>query len=269
MAEINIAFYDDLGDSWWTAQDHMIAFLRAENAIRIDFIKKHLPTAKGPLRLLDLGSGGGLITIPMAQEGHHLTALDLSETSLAVLNQQAERKGVSDHITTLQADMMKPWPVEGPFDVILAMDVLEHVSAPHAVIAQAQAMLKPGGIFIYHTLNQTWLCWLIYLQLAPRIMRNSPKDIHIYDYCIKPEWMSDWLQQTGFTHHEQIGLRPKLNLNIIWQLLRERQLNTELQFDYCQSLALGYIGWAQLAPAQKESLATTSGESLQTAGRYY
>lgn len=244
MAEINNAFYQELGDAWWTANDHMITFLRAENAIRLIYMQKYLPSAAKPLRILDLGAGGGLITVPLAKMGHHVTAMDLSDASLDVLCRKAEVEGVRDRITTIQGDITKPWNLEGGYDVILAMDILEHVPDPKAVIQQTSQFLRPGGHFIYHTLNKTWLCWLIYLQLAPRIIRNSPKHVHVYQLCVKPSWMSRWLQELGFTHHEQVGIRPELHLQQIWQLLTRRQLDTALHFDFCRDLSLGYLGHA-------------------------
>jgi 2-polyprenyl-6-hydroxyphenyl methylase/3-demethylubiquinone-9 3-methyltransferase len=123
MPEINNAFYEDLGDAWWTADDHMIAFLRQESAIRIDYILKHLPVSDGPLNILDLGAGGGLISIPLARLGHQMTAVDLSEASLKVMRDKAKSAGIENRITTICGNIQEPLPLTGPFDAILAMDV--------------------------------------------------------------------------------------------------------------------------------------------------
>jgi 2-polyprenyl-6-hydroxyphenyl methylase/3-demethylubiquinone-9 3-methyltransferase len=246
MVEINNTFYQELGDAWWTANDHMIAFLRAETAIRLDYIVSQLPASEKPLKILDLGAGGGLITVPLAQRGHHITAVDLSDASLDVLLRKARSEGVDSRVSVIQADILEPLSLAEKFDVVLAMDVLEHIPTPELVVAHSRQYLTLGGKFIYHTINQTWQCWLIYLQLAPRIIRHSPKHVHIYRYCIKPVRMSEWLQQAGFKNHTQRGIRPVLTPALIGELLLQRRLDMDLQFDYCKSLALGYLGCAQL-----------------------
>jgi 2-polyprenyl-6-hydroxyphenyl methylase/3-demethylubiquinone-9 3-methyltransferase len=120
------------------------------------------------------------------------------------------------------------------------------VPEPNRVIQHLQKYLKPQGVFIYHTLNQTPICWLVYLQIAPRLIANSPEHVHIYDYCVKPSSMSLWLKQSGFGSHQQIGIRPKLNPKLLWRLLTRRKLETVMPFEYCGNLWLGYLGHALL-----------------------
>jgi len=245
-AVINNSFYDQLDSAWWEADDHMISFLRAENVIRLHFVQNILQEFDKPLKILDLGSGGGLLTIPLAKAGHHVTALDMSQPSLDVLQEKASTERVVDNIETIQANLLEPWQLNHKgYDVILAMDILEHVSNPELIIQQASRFLKPGGLFFYHTLNQTFPCWLIYLQLAPRIIRNSPKHLHIYEYCIPPRKVLQWLAENNLQGKEQTGIRPKLTPRIIWTLLTQRRLSQTLDFVYTKNLTLGYMGYAQ------------------------
>lgn len=242
MIEVNNRFYHELGDAWWTADDHMVAFLRAESGIRLDYIGKHLPKSDKPLNILDLGAGGGLISIPLAKLGHRVTAVDISEEALEVLMRKAVSEGIRDNVTTVCADILSPLPLNREYDVVLAMDVLEHVPNPKAVIRHAGDVLKKNGCFLYHTLNQTFWCWLLYLQIAPRLVPHSPDHIHLHRYNIKPAWMRQWLSELGFVNHEQIGAHAPPWQRGVLDLLSHRRMVTPLRFEYCRSMALGFLG---------------------------
>jgi len=248
VKQINNELYNDLGDAWWHAEDHMITFLRHESAIKVDFILKHCP-AKKSLNILDLGSGAGLITLPLAQAGHRLTAVDLSEPALKQLQAKAHSLGIENNIQTIQANACKEVEKLSPtekFDLVLAMDVLEHVENPQALIQTAQKYLRPGGVFIYHTLNKNWLCWLVYLQIAPRLIKHCPPHLHLYHYMIKPKQMTQWLSELGFQSSVPVGIHPPILQRGMGELLFTRAIKTPLHFKYCKSTTFGYLASAIL-----------------------
>ncbi|MEZ4573911.1 MAG: bifunctional 2-polyprenyl-6-hydroxyphenol methylase/3-demethylubiquinol 3-O-methyltransferase UbiG [Vampirovibrionales bacterium] len=242
---VNNDFYNDLGAHWWSATDHMITFLRHESVIRLDFIGQHLPPDGRACRLLDLGCGAGFISIPLAQAGHQVTAVDCSRTSLDVLLQEAEKRGCAQNITVVEADLRHRLPVPDDFDMVLAMDILEHVDQPQQIIAKAAGHLKPGGRFLYHTLNQTVWCWLVYLQLGPRLIRHSPKDLHRWDHNIPPAHLLGWLEVAGLLSHPPRGVHAPLFQRATWDLLTTRSIQTPMRFEYISSLAFSYIGMAE------------------------
>ncbi len=244
---INNDFYHDLGDRWWTATDHMITFLRAESLIKLDYIRRTLPASTG-LSILDLGSGAGLIAIPLAKEGHHVTALDCSKAALRELSLEATRQETACPVETVVGNVLEPLPFSGgTFDVVLAMDVLEHIPHPEILIRHAASVLKPGGLLIYHTLNRTLKCRLLYLTLAPMLVRNSPNHIHRHEYNIPPRRLRQWLEKEHFIPSEPVGLHSPIFQRATWELLRYRAVYTPMRFEYTRSLALGYIGHATFA----------------------
>ena len=175
---VNNQFYNSL--NWWEANDHMIVFLRAESKIRLNYIHKSMPNLKGKT-VLDLGCGAGFISLPLAEMGACVTAIDLSEEALRILQEKAQQKNLQNNIQIKQADILQELNLNQKYDLVLALDVLEHVFCPEKIIEQAFKYLKPNGLFIYHTLNRTFWCWLLYLQLVPRLIKNDPKNVHVHE----------------------------------------------------------------------------------------
>ncbi|HSX26160.1 MAG TPA: bifunctional 2-polyprenyl-6-hydroxyphenol methylase/3-demethylubiquinol 3-O-methyltransferase UbiG, partial [Chlamydiales bacterium] len=156
---INNDFYEDLEEHWYTAFDHPVALLRAENAIRIPWIREeishHLPS-----KVLDIGCGAGLLTNALAAAGHHVAGIDLSSTSLQIAKKYDKTHQVNYQIANAYS---LPFP-DNHFDTVCAMDVLEHVEDPGLLIAEASRVLKPNGLFFFHTFNRNPLSYLFIIK---------------------------------------------------------------------------------------------------------
>ena len=149
-----VDFYETLKDQWYTADDHPIALLRAENAVRAPWVIEEIARRIGNnARILDIGCGGGFLSNPMADAGYDVTGIDLSETSLAV----AEENDASKNVKYLKADAYALPFEDHSFDVACAMDILEHVNNPEILIREAARVVRPGGLFFFHTFN-TVIC---------------------------------------------------------------------------------------------------------------
>ena len=238
---VNNQFYDLLKDDWWNANDHMIFFLKAESKIKIEQLKKNITNLKY-LKILDIGAGAGFISIPLAQMGADVTAVDLSESSLNTLTKKANELGMDKKIRIIHADAMSYKNTNEKYDLVLAFDVLEHVNEPQRVVDNAYGLLNENGIFAYHTLNKTFLCWLLYLKLVPAIIKHSPTDVHIHEWNIKPIQMIEWLNEAGFKPNEQIGIRAKILQKGILELITKRKVESEFEFTFTKNLSMGYLG---------------------------
>ena len=138
MKAINNDFYETLGDKWLTASDHPIALLRAENRLRNPWIASKLPSSS---KVLDMGCGAGFLTQELANLGHEVTGVDLSEQSLKIARKLDSKS------TYIKADVTKVPLESGSFDAVCAMDLLEHVENPKAVVQEASRLLKPEDYF--------------------------------------------------------------------------------------------------------------------------
>jgi 2-polyprenyl-6-hydroxyphenyl methylase / 3-demethylubiquinone-9 3-methyltransferase len=242
MHIINNEFYNLLKEDWWEANDHMIVFLREESRIKLNYIQKNINDLNN-ISVLDIGAGAGFISIPLAHLGAKVTALDLSSESLNILFERAKKQNI-DNIKIIEANALEELNLKEKYDLVLALDVLEHVVEPQKIIINARKNLKQNGVFIYHTLNQTFWCWLLYLQIVPRLIKHDPGSVHNYKLNIKPDQLNTWLIENNFNPQEQIGIRAPFLQKANWELLVYSQLTSSLNFEYTNNLDLGYLGRA-------------------------
>lgn len=243
-ALVNNTFYNELGQAWWSATDHMVTFLRHESAIRVAYCCQHLPPPSPQHWIAEFGAGAGFVTLALAEVGYRIVAVDLAPQALDELVRQAEQRGLRDRVHPVVGDITQPLVLPHSVQAVLAMDVLEHVPNPQAIVAQAAAHLPEGGHFVYHTLNRTLKCWLLYLQLAPRLIRHSPPDVHRLAFNIRPAELHQWLQDNQLQLHHETGTYAPLFQRATWELLTKRAVHYPMRFAYTADRSCGYLGVA-------------------------
>ncbi len=240
-SRVNNTFYDDLGESWYEGGSHPIALLRAENALRNPWIIEKMRLMGSPsLDVLDIGCGAGFLTNALAKEGHRVTGIDLSEKSLHV----AKTKDVSQTVQYLRLDASSLPFSSQSFDAIFAMDFLEHIENPKQIVQKVASLLKPGGLFFFHTFNRNLLSWLFVIKGVEWCVPNTPKNMHIYSYFIKPSELRKWCEESGLVIQEICGLCPRIGSKAFWRSLLKRKISDDFTFKFSSSLATGYIGVA-------------------------
>lgn len=238
---INNAFYEELNEAWYTAYDHPIALLRAENRVRNPWIGEEIRKRLGSeVTLLDVGCGGGLLTNKLAQEGHHVTGIDLSEKSLTV----AKAHDSTKQVHYLKANAYNLPFADQSFDVVCAMDILEHVELPQLLIQEASRVLKPEGLFFFHTFNRNLFSYITIIKGVEWFVKNAPKNMHVYSLFIKPEELRVICSIASLQIKEFVGLRPTLSSSF-FRMLLQRRVPAELSFCFSKSLTTGYCGIAQ------------------------
>jgi len=237
---INNAFYDELGDLWHTEHAHPIALLRAENRLRIPWIIKTIEEKLGPhKKILDIGCGGGFLTNALANAHHEVTGIDLSKESLAI----AAKNDVTTRVIYLQASAEElPFP-SNSFDVVSALDLLEHVEDPAKVVAQASKVLKPNGLFFFHTFNRTLLSYLMVIKGVELFVPNSPRDMHLLRLFITPKELTTMCETNAMEVKEIRGMRPSFSKGLL-KLILQRHIEENFQFVFSKSLSTGYCGFA-------------------------
>ena len=243
MEKINNEIYNGYSDRWYTAYDDPVALLRAESKTKTPWILEKLenlnllnPTTK----ILDVGCGAGFLSNELALSGLRVTGVDLSVESLVVAREYDKTKNV----LYLTADAYHlPFNNES-FDVITAMDFLEHVENPEMVIKEFSRVLKPNGIFIFHTFNRNPISFLIIIKLVEWLVKNTPKNMHVLPLFIKPNELKTYCKRANMYTLEMIGIRPILS-TIPLKNIFTGIVPTSLKFKLTKSLLLSYMGLAK------------------------
>ncbi len=239
---INNAFYDTLEENWIYATDHPIALLRAENALRNPWITKVIQEKKPyPCKILDIGCGAGLLTNPLAHQGHIVSGIDLSSSSLELARKLDTTKTVDYQVA--QAERL-PF-AENSFDVVSAMDLLEHVNDPALVIKEASRVLKPEGLFFFHTFNRNFISYLIIIKGVEWFVKNAPANMHVYPLFITPKELTNMCQLNQLQVEMTQGMRPDFAHKAFWKMLMTRKVDPSFTFTFTPSLMTGYVGFAK------------------------
>jgi len=255
QVEINNEIYNQLGQRWYEAYDDPVALLRAESQLTGAWVQEKIQQnfgnkLMGPnlvnnrssrLRILDIGCGGGFVTNPLARFGYDVTGVDLSAESLEV----AKKYDSTRSVKYLLADANQ-LPFEGEqFDVVSAMDFLEHVENPQAVIQEVQRVLKPGGLFFFHTFNRNPIAGLVIIKFVEWFVKNTPKHMHLLRMFIKPREMNEFCQQVGMEVQEMRGTKPNLFNLSFFKAIPSRTVPKDFSFSFSRWRLLAYAGYAK------------------------
>lgn len=235
--EVDNSIYDNYGDQWYTAVDDPIALLRAENKVKAPWILKRLTKNS---TILDVGCGAGFLSNELALAGHKVTGVDLSESSLAV----AKRFDTTHSVTYQTADAYALPFADASFDVVCAMDFLEHVEDPAKAIKEFSRVLKPGGVFFFHTFNRNFISWLIIIKLVEWLIPKTPKNMHILRLFIKPRELKTFCTLAQMEVKEMIGLKPVFSSIPVSQIFSGK-VPPQMRFELTPSLITSFLGMAE------------------------
>lgn len=202
-----------MSESWWDSSGKF-APLHQLNPTRIAFIRDYLlqkrgmldasPAPLAGLRLLDIGCGGGLLSEPMARLGAEVTGIDVIPKSITVARRHAETSGLSIDYRVASAEEMA---AEGQkFNVVLAMEIIEHVADPSFFLTTTAQLLAPGGTLFLATLNRTAKAYLMAIIGAEYILRWLPRGTHDWNKFLKPSELSAPLRRAGLEIEKLIGV---------------------------------------------------------------
>jgi 2-polyprenyl-6-hydroxyphenyl methylase/3-demethylubiquinone-9 3-methyltransferase len=237
--KVNNDFYETLGNAWYEGDTHAVALLRKESAIKLDFIREilGLESSLETLKILDVGCGAGFIANPLAQMGYKVKGIDVSPSTI----EQARRRAVAGLIYEVE-DAFNLRDQDGSYDVVLVLDVLEHVEEWQGLLKEAARVLKPGGLLFYHTFNRTILASLIAVHGMKLVVRDCPDHLHVSRLFIPPGDLKKFLFSLDFILVKEVGVRPDFFSTAFLRTLLTRRVAKNFSFTYTGSKRVGYMG---------------------------
>lgn len=199
--------FSRISDEWWNEKGKF-APLHSMNPTRINFIKeqvlKNFTDSFNGLTLLDIGCGGGLIAEPMARLGAKVTGIDASEKNIKVASLHAKKMGLTIDYRCTSAEALAQ--TNDRFDVVLALEIVEHVADLELFLKSAVNLLKPNGIIIISTLNRTAKSYALAIIGAEYVMRLLPVGTHSWNKFLKPREICNILEQNNMLVSELTGM---------------------------------------------------------------
>lgn len=206
VSEEEIARFAQTSSQWWDERGPY-RILNALNPVRLRYIRDaltrhfltdaHAQAQAEPLRLLDIGCGGGLLCAPLARQGYDVTGIDACGPNIAAARTYAEAHNLHIVYHDTDAASFSVHHAEAPFDAILLMELLEHVPHPAMLINQAVSLLKPGGLIFFSTLNRSWLSRVLAIGVAEYVMRWVPQGTHQGGHFLRPSEVLGFLAAQG------------------------------------------------------------------------
>ncbi|MCC6918889.1 MAG: bifunctional 2-polyprenyl-6-hydroxyphenol methylase/3-demethylubiquinol 3-O-methyltransferase UbiG [Alphaproteobacteria bacterium] len=211
--DAEVARFSALAAEWWD-ESGKFRPLHRFNPARLAYIRETVlkrfgrdVKARRPfegLRLLDIGCGGGLLSEPMARLGFAVLGADASEKNVKTASAHAAEQGLEIDYRATTAEALAE--AGERFDVILNMEVIEHVADKALFLKSCAAMLKPGGIMIVATLNRTMKAWALAIVGAEYVLGWLPRGTHEWAKFVTPAELRDALAGTGLSVEELVGL---------------------------------------------------------------
>lgn len=232
-----IAQFTKVAAHWWDLKGPYRS-LHALNPARISYLRDQicyhygipndvkLPLAG--LRILDIGCGGGLVSEPLCRLGADVTGVDASRENIGIATAHAQYMGLNiEYRACTAADLIGNTE---PFDVVVALEVIEHVANVNAFLSDCRALTKDGGGLGISTLNKTAASLLFAKFGAEYVANIVPRGTHDWRKFLRPETLKSALKKAGFSPWDMTGLAPDLG--------QRRWTTTRIK-------AINYIGWAQ------------------------
>jgi 2-polyprenyl-6-hydroxyphenyl methylase/3-demethylubiquinone-9 3-methyltransferase len=208
-----IAKFAAMAEEWWDPAGKFRPLHRL-NPVRLEFLRDRIADRFGRdirterplagLAVLDVGCGGGLLCEPMARLGARVTGIDAGGENVAIARAHAEGMGLAiDYRAAAAADLAAAGET---FDVVLNMEVVEHVADRDAFLGDCAKLVRPGGLMFLATLNRTPKAYLLAIVGAEYVLQWLPRGTHEWRRFVRPSEMAASLRRAGMTITELAGV---------------------------------------------------------------
>lgn len=215
LDEAELERFARLGRLWWDEKGPM-RVLHAMNTARVPYLRdvvcaaferEHMRThwLEG-LDVLDVGCGGGILSEPLTRLGGKVLGIDPAQKNIPIAQEHAAKMGLDIEYRGVSAEVLVQ---EGrTFDVVCALEVIEHVPDPKAFVQTLKALLKPNGVLVMSTINRNPLAGFVAIFGAEYVARLLPKGTHRYDWFVTPDEMQKYVEDAGLVWLGAEGMVP-------------------------------------------------------------
>ncbi|SER14505.1 3-demethylubiquinone-9 3-methyltransferase [Faunimonas pinastri] len=216
---------------WWDPEGKFKPLHRL-HPLRLAYIRDHVaahfgrqpnqPRPFAGLRIVDIGCGGGLLTEPMVRLGAETVGVDPGEANIEMARLHAAQGGLAVDYRATTAEAVAE--AGETFDVVLAMEVIEHVADVEAFLATLSRLLRPGGLIFLSTINRNLKAYALAIVAAERVLRWLPPGTHDYAKLIRPSELEAALNEMGLRVEGRSGVTYNV-LGDRWQLSSDMGVN--------------------------------------------
>ena len=203
-----VAKFSAMAEEWWDLNGKFKP-LHKFNPVRVGYIKDRAASHLGvdslkDVEILDIGCGGGLLSEPLARLGAKMTSIDASEKNIKIAKLHAEKSGLGINYQCTSAEELAAMGKK--FDIVLNMEVVEHVADVESFLKASCELLKPGGIMFLATLNRTAKSFALAIIGAEYVLKWLPKGTHNWEKFLKPSEVERHLRVSGLGLQELQGV---------------------------------------------------------------
>ena len=226
--------FSKIAEEWWDPNGKFKP-LHKFNPIRISYIKENIiktfkinqkKTPLKNLKILDIGCGGGLLSEPMCRLGANVTAIDASKKNISVAKLHSKKNNLKIKYICSSPEKLK---IKNKFDVILNMEVVEHVEDINFFLKSCSNLLKKNGIMFVATLNKTLKSYVFAIVGAEYILRWLPIGTHEWEKFIKPDELISILKKNNLELDQIDGMKFNLLMDK-WNISKDKSINYIAKF---------------------------------------
>ena len=201
----DLTIYDAVADQWWSDEIRWVRTLKNLVPGRLAWMDRQIDWTDKDV--LDLGCAGGFMAEALHRRGARVTGIDPAAQAIAAARAHAAQAGFDIRYEVGKGEALPH--ADASFDAVVCVDVLEHVQDLSRVLAETARVLRPGGLFLFDTINRNWLARLATITIAEDILRLLPKGTHDPAMFIKPRELRAGLERAGLVPGRFTGLGPR------------------------------------------------------------
>ena len=193
--------FSKLAKEWWDPEGHTKP-LHLINPIRVKYIQQH--SVLKDKKILDVGCGGGLLSEALAKQGAKVTAVDISDALIAIAKNHAQKQQLNIDYRCQDVEILAK--TTKSFDIVICMELLEHIPDPLQMIKACSLLAKPGGKLFFSTINRNFKSYFFTVISAEYLLNWLPKGTHDYAQFIRPSELIQWAESAHLQLMDMSGI---------------------------------------------------------------